>query len=65
MRYVVMCQDGQVFTSCVNLIDLHIVDGPMLVGEVNNSGEVVKLFRGTIIGGQFYPMAGEASVTRP
>jgi hypothetical protein len=63
VTYLVICQNDKVFTSCVTQTDLRILEGPMFVGEVNNSGTIVKLFRGTIIGGQFHPMQGEASVT--
>jgi hypothetical protein len=65
MTYLVICQNGRVLPSCLNQNDLLIVDGPMFVGEINNRGAIVHLSRGTIVDGRFYPMQGEASVTRP
>jgi hypothetical protein len=36
----------------------------MSIAEINNKGAIVGLFRGNTVDGTFYPMEGEASLTR-
>jgi hypothetical protein len=65
MTFLVICQNDQVISSCFNQNDFLIVEGPLFIGEINVRGDFVHLSCGTIVGGKFYPIEGEASVTRP